>query len=202
MLRGLGRVVFLPFASNFPLIVFSSLALDPSPKLFALLSSPFSLRPCPLSLVPCPFALFPFPFSLFPCVYSTHARREIRRDVRPAARDAAAPREAIERCDGPARGLPARFIHATGPGWSPPVHRRCSHQEELRQLPPHPGVRLPRTSRRCLRRTARKRMQGKSCFNFKSIQPEELQELSALTKEGLDRMKVVKLPWATQRKQE
>jgi len=42
----------------------------------------------------------------------------------------------------------------------------------------------------------RKRMQGKSCFNFKSIEPDRVRELSALTKKSLDRMKTFKLPWA------
>lgn len=33
----------------------------------------------------------------------------------------------------------------------------------------------------------RKRMQGKSCFNFKTVEPELLKELAALTKAGFER---------------
>ena len=39
-------------------------------------------------------------------------------------------------------------------------------------------------------------MQGKSCFNFTTIEPAHVKELSALTKKGLARIKNVKLPWA------
>ena len=42
----------------------------------------------------------------------------------------------------------------------------------------------------------RKRMQGKSCFNFTTIDAAHVKELSALTKEGIARFKTVKLPWA------
>ena len=42
----------------------------------------------------------------------------------------------------------------------------------------------------------RKRMQGKACFNFTTIEPAHVRELSALTKKALARMKTVKLPWA------
>ena len=42
----------------------------------------------------------------------------------------------------------------------------------------------------------KKRMQGKACFNFTTIEPAQVKELSALTKKGLARMKSVKLPWA------
>jgi hypothetical protein len=42
----------------------------------------------------------------------------------------------------------------------------------------------------------KKRMQGKSCFNFTTIDPEHVQELAAVTKTGLARMKNVRLPWA------
>lgn len=41
----------------------------------------------------------------------------------------------------------------------------------------------------------RKRMQGKSCFNFTTVDPEHFKELSALTKKGIERFKNVKLPW-------
>jgi len=42
----------------------------------------------------------------------------------------------------------------------------------------------------------RKRMQGKSCFNFTTLDPEHIKELSALTKKGIDRFKNIKLPWS------
>ena len=41
----------------------------------------------------------------------------------------------------------------------------------------------------------RKRMQGKSCFNFTTIEPAQVKELSALTKKGLAGFKNLKLPW-------
>jgi hypothetical protein len=42
----------------------------------------------------------------------------------------------------------------------------------------------------------RKRMQGKSCFNFTTIDPAHVTELTALTKKGFERFKNVKLPWS------
>jgi hypothetical protein len=42
----------------------------------------------------------------------------------------------------------------------------------------------------------RKRMQGKACFNFKTIDPAEAKELATLTKKGLAGFKDLKLPWA------
>jgi hypothetical protein len=42
----------------------------------------------------------------------------------------------------------------------------------------------------------KKRMQGKACFNFTTIEPAQVKELSALTKRSIARMKSVKLPWA------
>jgi hypothetical protein len=42
----------------------------------------------------------------------------------------------------------------------------------------------------------RKRMQGKSCFNFTTIDPEQVKELSALTKTGIEAFKNIKLPWS------
>ena len=42
----------------------------------------------------------------------------------------------------------------------------------------------------------KKRMQGKACFNFTSIDPEQAKELAALTKAGIKAVKNVKLPWA------
>ncbi len=41
----------------------------------------------------------------------------------------------------------------------------------------------------------RGRMQGKSCFNFTTIEPAQVRELSALTKRGIARFRKVKLPW-------
>jgi hypothetical protein len=41
----------------------------------------------------------------------------------------------------------------------------------------------------------KKRMQGKSCFNFTTIDPVHAKELSALTKKGIARFKNVNLPW-------
>jgi len=41
----------------------------------------------------------------------------------------------------------------------------------------------------------KKRMQGKACFNFRTIDKDQLAELSALTKAGLAAMKDVELPW-------
>jgi hypothetical protein len=43
----------------------------------------------------------------------------------------------------------------------------------------------------------RKRMQGKSCFNFTSVEPAQLKELAALTKKGIAGFKNLTLPWAT-----
>ena len=42
----------------------------------------------------------------------------------------------------------------------------------------------------------KKRMQGKACFNFTTIEPEQARELAALTKSGISAFKNVKLPWA------
>jgi hypothetical protein len=42
----------------------------------------------------------------------------------------------------------------------------------------------------------KKRMQGKACFNFTTIEPEQARELAALTKAGIAAFKKVKLPWA------
>ena len=42
----------------------------------------------------------------------------------------------------------------------------------------------------------RQRMQGKSCFNFTTVDAAHVKELSALTKKGIARFKTVKLPWA------
>jgi len=42
----------------------------------------------------------------------------------------------------------------------------------------------------------RKRMQGKSCFNFTTVEPDQLEELAAVTKKGIAGFKNLKLPWA------
>ena len=41
----------------------------------------------------------------------------------------------------------------------------------------------------------KKRMQGKACFNFTTIELAQATELSALTKTGFERMKTIKVPW-------
>src|SRR5881394_1698278 len=41
----------------------------------------------------------------------------------------------------------------------------------------------------------KKRMQGKSCFNFKSIEPAVAKELERLTRVGIERFRKVELPW-------
>jgi hypothetical protein len=41
----------------------------------------------------------------------------------------------------------------------------------------------------------RRRMQGKSCFNFTTIAPAQLKELAALTKKGIAGFKNLTLPW-------
>jgi hypothetical protein len=41
----------------------------------------------------------------------------------------------------------------------------------------------------------KKRMQGKSCFNFTTIDPAQAKELSALTKTGIEAFNDLKLPW-------
>ena len=42
----------------------------------------------------------------------------------------------------------------------------------------------------------RKRMQGKSCFNFTTVEPGQLKELAAVTKKGVAGFKKLNLPWA------
>jgi hypothetical protein len=39
-------------------------------------------------------------------------------------------------------------------------------------------------------------MQGKSCFNFTTVEPEQLKELAVVTKKGIAGFKNLKLPWA------
>jgi hypothetical protein len=41
----------------------------------------------------------------------------------------------------------------------------------------------------------RKRMQGKSCFTFRTIDSQQVEELSRLTREGITRFAAIKLPW-------
>ena len=38
----------------------------------------------------------------------------------------------------------------------------------------------------------RKHMQGKSCFNFKKVEPDLLEELSELTRKGIERFRTSK----------
>jgi hypothetical protein len=38
-------------------------------------------------------------------------------------------------------------------------------------------------------------MQGKSCFNFTTIDGEHVRELTSLTREGVKRFESVTLPW-------
>jgi hypothetical protein len=42
----------------------------------------------------------------------------------------------------------------------------------------------------------RKRMQGKACFNFTTVEPGQLKELAAVTKQGIAGFKNLNLPWA------
>jgi hypothetical protein len=42
----------------------------------------------------------------------------------------------------------------------------------------------------------KKKMQGKSCFNFTTINDDEIDELGSLTKAGIDGFKNIKLPWS------
>jgi hypothetical protein len=42
----------------------------------------------------------------------------------------------------------------------------------------------------------RKRMQGKACFNFTTVEPGQLKELAAITKQGIAGFKNLNLPWA------
>jgi hypothetical protein len=48
----------------------------------------------------------------------------------------------------------------------------------------------------------KKRMQGKSCFNFTTIDPAQVKELSALTKTGIEAFKDIKLPWVQSSQQQ
>ena len=46
----------------------------------------------------------------------------------------------------------------------------------------------------------KKRMHGLSCFNFTTIDPDQVKELSRLTKAGIEAFRDVPLPWATEQK--
>ncbi len=52
------------------------------------------------------------------------------------------------------------------------------------------------TLRDTLSPALQKRMQGKACFNFVTIEPADARELSALTKKGIAGFKNLDLPWA------
>ena len=45
-----------------------------------------------------------------------------------------------------------------------------------------------------------KRMQGKACFNFTSVEPAHLKELATLTKKGASELERIELPWARKRR--
>ena len=46
----------------------------------------------------------------------------------------------------------------------------------------------------------KKRMHGLSCFNFTTIEADQVTELSALTKKGIEAFRDVELPWAPQKR--
>jgi hypothetical protein len=50
--------------------------------------------------------------------------------------------------------------------------------------------------RDCLSPSLRKGMQGKSCFNFTVVEPEQQQELAMITRKGIGGFNSLKLPWA------
>jgi hypothetical protein len=47
----------------------------------------------------------------------------------------------------------------------------------------------------------KKRMHGLSCFNFKTVDPNQVKELSRLTRVSIETFRDVPLPWASSRKQ-
>jgi hypothetical protein len=51
------------------------------------------------------------------------------------------------------------------------------------------------TLRDSLSPALRKRMQGKSCFNFTTVDPGQLKELAAFTQKGIAAFTNLKLPW-------
>ena len=50
--------------------------------------------------------------------------------------------------------------------------------------------------RNSLSPSLRKRMQGKSCLNFTTVEPGQLKELAAITRKGIASFKKLTLPWA------
>jgi hypothetical protein len=46
----------------------------------------------------------------------------------------------------------------------------------------------------------KKRMQGKACFNFTSVEPAHVRELASLTKKGAAELERIDLPWASKRR--
>ena len=46
----------------------------------------------------------------------------------------------------------------------------------------------------------KKRMQGKACFNFTTIEPAHVKELSRLTRTGVAKFKHLRLPWGQPKK--
>jgi hypothetical protein len=46
----------------------------------------------------------------------------------------------------------------------------------------------------------RKRMQGKACFNFQTIDSAQVKELEALTKKGLKQFEKITVPWSRKSK--
>ncbi len=51
--------------------------------------------------------------------------------------------------------------------------------------------------RESLSASLKKRMQGKSCFNFTTVEPGQLKELAVVTRKGISGFKNLKLPWAS-----
>lgn len=47
----------------------------------------------------------------------------------------------------------------------------------------------------------KKRMNGKACFNFLAIEPQQIEELAALTRDGIEVFETVRLPWGKPQKQ-
>lgn len=60
-----------------------------------------------------------------------------------------------------------------------------------------PVYALPRLAQ-TLSAGLKKRMQGKSCFNFTTIEPTHARELSNLTRIGIAAFREIELPWAPQ----
>ena len=60
-----------------------------------------------------------------------------------------------------------------------------------------PVYALPRLVER-LSQGLKKRMQGKSCFTFTTIDANQVEELSKLTRAGIEAFRDIELPWAPQ----